>query len=131
MRHHNFAAVSLAVVMCASAAALQIVIEIVNTATSDMLAPPFTIETLNAAIAARNLTVNATVVNQRVIYLSATLLASCASGYYHDFTTNLTGNASSPPCVQCNCTRERWIARAGGGVRFAPLDPLSFSFATP
>jgi hypothetical protein len=120
---HAWSLLVVVVALVPATAALQIVIEILSSSPSDALAPTISLETINNALQSRNLS-NATALNQRVIFLNASLLASCAPGYYHDYTT--IPALPVPPCVVCNCTKERWIARMGGGVRFAPLDPSGF-----
>lgn len=110
--------------------ALQIVLTIVSVAPSDQLPDPLTLDQLNAAIAARNLSSNATALSQRVIRLNATLLSECAPGFYRDDTVSPVPspgtNLSAVMCLPCDCTHERWVARPGGILAFAPLDPSVF-----
>ncbi len=69
-----------------------------------------TLDSLNAAAAKFNLTINATMLNKALVFFNASLLSGCIPGYVRFM--------DGPYCVTCNCSLQRWVARDGGGVSF-------------
>ena len=110
---YYYHASALFVLLAASAvAALKINIDIVASQESNQATDlsQLTLDSLNAAAAKFNLTMNATLLSKTLVFFNASLLSGCIPGYVRFM--------DGPYCVMCNCSLQRWVAREGGGVVF-------------
>lgn len=110
--HHYTCVLCILFLVVAAVKAVQINVDVIASQESNQATDlsALTLDSLNAAAAKFNLTINATILNKALVFFNASFLSGCIPGYIRFM--------DGPYCVTCNCSLQRWVARDGGGVMF-------------